>query len=447
MESRPAKTPSQSSRGEWHKLGFLRSAILRRLLLAAFCLDAVVTDPALADSWQDKFRRELRNGGAYVESAAGEVLFSHRADEPFVPASTLKVATAACALKILGPDYRFRTEVYLLDSHTLGIKGFGDPNLVSEELVKIAATVRSKLPAGVRISRIVVDGSFFASDVNLDGYANSDNPYDALPTALAANFNTLFLERLKNGTVRSGEAQTPLTPISAAIGGKIPKGAKQRINLGKKEGQSEQYFGELFASFLLAGTKPEVMVEQRALSSELTPLYRHLSSRPLESLLPAMLEFSTNFTANELFLVMGAERFSPPANAEKGSRALRDCLKKEFGVEDFQIFDGAGLSHRNRISPREFGKLLRGFADRRSLLRTDGGKFQAKTGSLKRVNTYAGYFTLPPYGEVRFGIFVNDDVPFPHKWKLAELLYLGLGSEPPDIPKFGEKTRAKISPR
>lgn len=51
--------------------------------------------------------------GVLVESLNHERLFaSHNADEVFNPASLIKLATSLVALKRLGPDYRFRTQVY-----------------------------------------------------------------------------------------------------------------------------------------------------------------------------------------------------------------------------------------------------------------------------------------------------------------------------------------------
>jgi D-alanyl-D-alanine carboxypeptidase/D-alanyl-D-alanine-endopeptidase (penicillin-binding protein 4) len=47
----------------------------------------------------------------FVDRESGEVVFEHAADKLFVPASTTKLFTVACALDALGADYRFQTPV------------------------------------------------------------------------------------------------------------------------------------------------------------------------------------------------------------------------------------------------------------------------------------------------------------------------------------------------
>jgi len=44
-------------------------------------------------------------------ASGGRTLFTHNPDLPLVPASTLKIATAAVALEVFGPDHRFTTQV------------------------------------------------------------------------------------------------------------------------------------------------------------------------------------------------------------------------------------------------------------------------------------------------------------------------------------------------
>src|SRR5690554_7057623 len=85
------------------------------------------------------------NGGSGSLSAAvvkalgsKEVVFEHNAQQLMVPASTLKAATTAMALELLGPEFRFTTDFFacgtvsagVLHGHLL-VRGGGDPSLGS----------------------------------------------------------------------------------------------------------------------------------------------------------------------------------------------------------------------------------------------------------------------------------------------------------------------------
>src|SRR5262245_21139996 len=63
----------------------------------------------IADSWLFK---KADAGLQVVDVQSGEEVFAKGADTLLLPASTMKVLTAAAALHDLGPAYRFTTEVY-----------------------------------------------------------------------------------------------------------------------------------------------------------------------------------------------------------------------------------------------------------------------------------------------------------------------------------------------
>lgn len=400
-----------------------------RFSWSAFAVLLLAAPPA--HGWQQQFTQALKNGGAYVETETGEVLFDHRSQEKFVPASTIKVATSLCALKLLGDNFHFVTDFYVTKDNLLAIKGYGDPFLVSEELDLIA----QKLAViGLKeISGIQLDMSYVESNVTIDGVANSANPYDALNGALVANFNTVYFHKSPNGHIQSAEPQTPLTPIARIETKRHPAG-KHRVNLGKDYKKGGRYFAELLTEFL---KRYDIAVHGDIsfgpVPDKSKPFYQHQSSKPLPEVIRGLLEFSTNFMANQLFLVMGAHRYGPPATAEKGQRALVECLGQEIGWKDFQLTEGAGLSRKNRVTARQMMQLLRQFQPYRELLPTESGVFQAKTGTLHGVNTYAGYFPHDNGQTIRFVILVNYQVPYNYKFKLAKMLYTGInGHAPPE---------------
>lgn len=401
-------------------------AVLVPILISV--LDASAAGPPASRAVLAKV---LRNGGALVLDAHGAELFSHRADEHFIPASTLKLATVAAALDGLGAAYRFPTEFFLDSQGRLYVKGYGDPRLVSEELRLIAKELAGKL---TRVSSVILDDTYFA-ETRLDGASSSTNPYDATNGALLVNFNTVYLERLPGGEIRSAESQTPLTPLARSLGGRLSL-KRERINLGPKHDFALRYFGELLIAFLRnEGIDAGGTVSYGSVPPGAKLILRHLSSQTLEEVSRGLLEYSTNFSANQIFLALGAKRFGAPATADKGARAVGDFLRKELGFEDFTIVEGAGLSRKNRLTPRQMTKLLDRYAaqygTRRSLLPVEKGRYHAKTGSLTGVSTLCGLTDIPGRGEARFAILVNDNVPANYKFVAADRIVEALSVEKP----------------
>src|SRR5215468_11290307 len=158
-----------------------------RLLLLALLLSP---SPALAGA-KEKVAALAPSGLVLVVKADGNELVAQNADEPFVPASVTKIVTAWLALEVLGGDYRFETRFYLDDKRVLYVRGGGDPFLISEELAPLATdlvAVVGKRP----IDGIVLDASYYPSNLSIPGIEDTNNAYNALNSALAVNFNTIY---------------------------------------------------------------------------------------------------------------------------------------------------------------------------------------------------------------------------------------------------------------
>ena len=397
--------------------------VVLRMALFFVVVFVPLTGPPIAyGDWKQDFTRALKNGGAYVERDDGVVLYAYREDDHFIPASSLKIATAAYALT-LGEDFRFKTEFYISEQGDLYVKGKGDPMLVSEELQTASREIAKRIR---RVRNIILDDSYFLPGVVIDGASQSTNPYDAINGALLANFNTVFFRKLKNGTVQSAEPQTPLTATAHRIAAKAGAG-EQRINLGRDRELSERYVGELLAAFLeTEGVRFEGEIRLGMAPKNSSPTFVYESSKPLREHLREMLKYSTNFMANQLFLILGAEKFGAPGSVPKSQRAFREFLQERVGWQDFMVAEGAGLSRKNRVTPKQMVQLLRYFEPHKNLLSKEEDLFLAKTGSLSGVNTLAGYFDLADGHAARFSILVNDSVPFRYKFELARRMHHGL---------------------
>src|SRR6202045_1148977 len=178
--------------------------------LLAFAL-LLLPAPALAGV-TEKVAALAPTGLVLVGDAQGNELVAQNADELFVPASVTKIVTAWLAMEVLGGGYRFETRFYLNDKRVLYVRGGGDPFLISEEL----ATLATELVAAIGkapITGIVLDASYYPANLRIPGIEEDAEPYDALNSALAVNFNTVYAVR-RGDKVDSGESQTPITPLA-----------------------------------------------------------------------------------------------------------------------------------------------------------------------------------------------------------------------------------------
>ncbi len=370
-----------------------------RLLALALLLLPV---PALAGGVKEKIAALAPSGVALVLDAQGAELAAQNADEPFVPASVAKIVTAWLAMEVLGGDYRFETRFYLDDKRVLYVRGGGDPFLISEELAPLA----TELIAAVGkqpIAGIVVDASYYPSNLRIPGIENDDEPYDALNSALAVNFNTIFAVRHGN-MVRSAEKQTPITPLAIAeFRARGPSGSG-RISLNQDPAVSLQYAGELIAAFIeRAGGGVRGKISIGTVPQALEPVYVHRQSRTLSEILVELLRASNNYIANQVFLEIGAHRLGGPVSLEKSLEVANEMLAAHGLAADIHLEEGSGISRNNRFTARGLAKVLALFAPHADLLHGhDGGK--DKTGTMDGVRTLAGYADTSAHGQVRFVI-------------------------------------------
>src|SRR5215472_4278547 len=364
--------------------------------------------PALADV-KEKVAALAPSGLVLVVDGKGNELVTQNADEPFVPASVTKIVTAWLALEVLGGDYRFETRFYLDDNRLLYVRGGGDPFLISEELAPLA----TELVAAVGkkpIIGIVLDASYYPSNLRIPGIENTGEAYNALNSALAVNFNTVYAVRSGN-KVRSAEKQTPITPLAITqFRLRGPKGSG-RISLSQDPTVGLQYAGELTAAFIVrAGGSVKGKISTGTVPEGLEPVYVHRQSRTLSEILVELLRASNNYIANQVFLEIGGRRLGGPVSLEKSLQVANEMLAAHGLATDVHLEEGSGISRDNRFTPRGLAKVLELFAPHADLLHGhDGG--MNKTGSMDGIRTLAGYVNTSSHGRVRFvtSLTNNDD--------------------------------------
>jgi serine-type D-Ala-D-Ala carboxypeptidase/endopeptidase (penicillin-binding protein 4) len=342
-----------------------------------------------------------------VVDANGNELVAQNIDQPFVPASVTKVVTAWLAMAVLGDGYRFETRFHLDGKRVLYVHGGGDPFLISEELATLATelvAVVGKKP----ITGIVLDASYYPSNLRIPGIEDTVEAYNALNSALAVNFNTVYAVR-SGGKVRSAEKQTPITPLAVTqFRLRGPKGSG-RISLSQEPAVSLQYAGELIAAFIKrAGGSVKGKISTGTVPEGLEPIYVHRQSRALSEILVELLRASNNYIANQVFLEIGAHRLGGPVSLEKSLKVANEMLAAHGLAAAIRLEEGSGISRNNRFTARGLAKVLELFAPHAGLLRgRDGG--MNKTGGIAGVRTLAGYAHTSSHGRVRFVISLTSN--------------------------------------
>lgn len=352
--------------------------------------------PVQATDQLDPAIGQLITSGGLIVTMAGEPLLQSRSNDWFIPASTIKIATALVAIKVLGPSHRFKTEFYLRSDGALCIKGYGDPFLTSGQVRAITAELKAR---GLRrITGLILDDLLFALDEPADGSENSANPYDAPNGALAVNFNSLPLVKQGPGQITSPEQRLPVLPLTLAIGSQLPVG-HHRVNVAafaQRDGLSNplRYVGELFMAGLAEeGIAVSGTIGRGTTSIDDRLIHTYHSPKTLLDIIRACLEHSNNYIANQLFLSAGAGRYGYPATWEKAERTARDVLINNYGLaaDHFQLMEGSGLSRRTRVTPAFMIGLLEAFKPYAGLLPKLQG-ILLKSGTMRHIYCYSGYF-------------------------------------------------------
>jgi D-alanyl-D-alanine carboxypeptidase/D-alanyl-D-alanine-endopeptidase (penicillin-binding protein 4) len=176
------------------------------------------------------------------------------------------------------------------------------------------------------------------------------------------------------------------------------------------------YTGRLFEYFLkkngitISGTVKRGRINRG--TDRLIWVYR--SESDLGEIVSRLLEFSNNFMANQILLILGAKTNGPPATMEKGLAALRDYYHNTLGITSGKIVEASGISRHNRITARDMLKIIERFSPYYTLMRQSGRQYY-KTGHLKGIRTRAGYIAAHNGQLYRFVVMLNTPGKSTHR--------------------------------
>ncbi|MDJ0765669.1 MAG: D-alanyl-D-alanine carboxypeptidase/D-alanyl-D-alanine-endopeptidase [Myxococcota bacterium] len=406
-------------------------------------------------------------GLVVTDVASGREIFEKNGDKQLNPASNVKIITAACALKTLGPEFRFATRLFgRQDSAVIRgpiyIKGHADPTLATEDLWKMVRTLTAQ---GVRRVEggVVVDDTYF--DDNNEPYAydqqpNEDAAFRSPVGAVSLNHNALRIT-ISPGRQPATPARVFVDPAEYAILDNdtvtLAKGAHNpKISAIKMENRTRlrawgqvplgahprTYYRRIDNPSLFAGYGLKSVLEASGISvgggvqvgmvPPGTPVLAEHTSPPLSVILLETGKKSNNFVTEMVLKTMGAEASRDPGTWALALGTAADVLEKwGLAKEHYTYRNGSGLFDANRFSPRQIVAVLRAafldssirpeFVNQLATGGVDGtlkSRYQgemvrryvrAKTGTLADVATLSGY-VIDRTGTraIAFSILIND---------------------------------------
>lgn len=357
--------------------------------------------------------RALRAAGIPASSVAVVVqpvgaarpTLSINAERPMNPASVMKLVTTYAALELLGPAYRWKTEVYAAGTPVDGVlrgdlilKGYGDPHLTYEDFWRMLLGLRER---GLRELRgdLVLDRSWFEhrpyDPASFDG--EPFRPYNVGPDALLLNFNSVrfqFLPDAERGAVRViAEPRPPSLDVVSALRltegpchdwedrlgaqfdpapGSVDGVARLRAHFAGSYalscGEQKRNFALFTHDDYVAGVFRQLWEQlggrwigsaHDGMLPEGARLVLTHESPPLGEIVRYMNKFSNNVMARQLYLTLAAESAGPPARPEAALAAVRALLARQgLASRELAMDNGSGLSRETRISAATLAKLL-----------------------------------------------------------------------------------------
>ena len=307
------------------------------VVAAAALMTATSTTNAASPEFATALRSALaapdidpcRTAALAVDLQTGNVVFSENAALALMPASAEKLAVSFAALRLLGPGFRFRTEVVgsgELDGTTwdgdLALVGFGDPTLAPKDM---AALARDVAAWGIRhvTGRVLGDERHFDTRRDAPGWK---------PSYLGIESRPLSALSLADVEVRgaSGSAAAAASVLTTAL-------ERRGVSVG----------GSPRAGAARAGGFPLAI----NLSDPLVAIIRHMNRE------------SDNFVAEMVLKELGAS-VARRGSTTAGSRVVRAALADAgVPVVRVRIADGSGLSLRDRLTANTLVAILRAGAD------------------------------------------------------------------------------------
>ncbi|HYN54787.1 MAG TPA: D-alanyl-D-alanine carboxypeptidase/D-alanyl-D-alanine-endopeptidase [Methylotenera sp.] len=339
-------------------------------------------------------------------------LLTHLSSVALNPASTMKLLTSYAGLSLLGPAYRWKTEVYTDGAVNNGVlngnlylKGYGDPNFMTADFWRLLNSLRQ---LGIKEIKgdLVIDNSYFANNTQSTESFDGEplRAYNALPSALAINLKASsfrfdsdanqvtitqepnlpeikIVNLLKVSNAKADNKQTVTAQCSVwrnTLGYDVKSTGDMVIVTfnGTYAPHCKEKYLELLAIdekgytlhlfrklWLELGGSFNGKLLTKNVPTNATKLIQQ-NSKTLAQILPEMNKWSNNLMARQLLLTLAAqtsevEKSAVSATEDNGALAVERWLNSiGLRFHELVIENGSGLSRIERISAEHMGQML-----------------------------------------------------------------------------------------
>ncbi len=398
-----------------------------------------------------------------VDADSGRTLYQKNATVPMIPASNMKLVTAAAAVHYLGGDYSFKTQVGLKGSDLIVIGGgdplLGEPKLDTQDrrnADKLFDEVIAKLKAvGVSsVQDIIVDVSFFDNNrVHPSWPREQLNQWYACEVSGLNFYNNcvrvVATRKGSRGVLTMEPTNSYITLVnqlrmiskgSSAVGAyrnSVPNKLMVKGRLNKQAGfdvafeNPQGLFGSILRDRLKQagiGVKGQIVQKYAKDAKDVRVLTTF--ETPIAEVLYRSNKDSLGLAAESLVKTISAENTQGQINGEwpHGQALIRRYLSSlGCSVEQVVLDDGSGLSRKNQLSAMVLVAVLKDmyasddsdmFYRSLAVGGVDGtirkyfrsspykGNVLGKTGYISGVRSFSG-ICKTPRGDVLFSILTE----------------------------------------
>lgn len=395
-------------------------------------------------------------------------VFSYNEQKSFNPASVMKLVTTYAGLRLLGPNYQWKTDVFykgnLKNNHLYGdliIKGYGDPTITYADFSQLIEKVQQR---GIKYihGNIIFDESFFG-ELQSQGLIDDKKyrAYNVNPRSFVVNENTVnFNFSIKNEkiliqTFPEVKELKVINHLKLTTQGCSDWKDNLDYEVETKSDMTEIKFNgrydkdceskDIDLSVISSSRLPMVLFEKLwklhggDIDGEFKNTYQNIThinklythqSRPLSLVITDINKYSQNLIARNLLLTILVENNGNPINENEAGKYTKNALLKEkVRLDSLEIDNGAGLSRNAKVNTEDLvfllekaysGLYMPEFISSLPNMGIDGtlknrGKKLSvtkhaylKTGSIQNVSAIAGYI-FDKNNDVKIFVFIAND--------------------------------------